>query len=418
MNMIRTAIILATAAALGACAASSQRTTTNCASASCTRQEPRVLLMRASNLVRARERVAARDPALRPAYDALRHEADQAMTVGPFSVMDKRRTGPSGDKHDYVSMGPYWWPDSTKPNGLPYIQRDGVVNPESRLDSDSPPFGRLVDAVETLALASYLSGERRYADRATLLLRTWFLDPATRMNPNLDYGQGIPGITPGRGIGLIDTRDLARIVDAVGLLGTTDSWTPADQQGMLAWSRTFLGWLDTSKNGGEERAAKNNHGVWYDAQAAALALFVGDTALARRTIVESATARLAAQVAPSGEQPLETARTRPMHYSLFTLEPYERLAELGRHVGVDLWKYEAPNGASIRKAALFLAPYADPARTWPKADVTPVPPDDFIAPMRRAFAAYGDPAIAAAIAKLPREAVATDRSRLLYPDVP
>jgi hypothetical protein len=380
---------------------------------------PRVFLLRAENLERTRALVRARDPKVRVAWDSLRHDADRALTVGPFSVMYKRRVGPSGDKHDYVSMGPYWWPDSTKPNGLPYVQRDGVVNPEARMDSDSPAFGRLVDAVESLALASYLSGERRYGDRAAVLLRTWFLDPATRMNPNLEFGQGIPGITPGRGIGIIDTRDLARIVDAIGMLGATGAWTPADEQGMRAWARAFLTWLETSKNGGEERAAKNNHGVWYDAQVAALALYVGDTTLARTTVAERATARLAAQVSPSGEQPLETARTRPLHYSLFTLEPYERLAELGRHVGVDLWRYEAPGGGSIRKAALFVAPYADmKGHPFPKPEVEPVPNDDFLLPLRRAYAAYRDPALAAAIAAVPRAAVEADRSRLLYPDVP
>ena len=380
---------------------------------------PRVFLLRAENLERARTLVHARDAKVRVAWDSLRHDADRAMTVGPFSVMHKRRVGPSGDRHDYVSLGPYWWPDSTKPNGMPYVQRDGVVNPEARLDSDSPAFGRLVEAVESLALASWLGGERRYGDRAALLLRTWFLDPATRMNPNLEFAQGIPGTTPGRGIGVIDTRDLARIVDAIGLLRATGAWTAQDETGMQAWARDFQRWLATSKNGGDERAAKNNHGVWYDAQLASVALYVGDTAAARRTIATSAAERIASEIAPTGEQPLETARTRPLHYSLFTLEPYERLAELGRHVGVDLWHYEAPSGGSIHKAALFVAPYADmKGHPFPKPEVEPVPNDDFLLPMRRAYAVYRDPALAAAIAAVPNEAAVADRSRLLYPDVP
>jgi hypothetical protein len=401
---------------LAACATSGQRATAPDVSVAAV---PRVFLLRAENLERTRALVRSRDAKVRVAWDSLRHDADRAMTVGPFSVMYKRRVGPSGDKHDYVSLGPYWWPDSTKPNGMPYVQRDGVVNPEARMDSDSPAFGRLVEAVESLALAGYVSGERRYAERAAMLLRTWFLAPATRMNPNLEYAQGIPGTTPGRGIGIIDTRDLARIVDAIGMLGATGAWTAADEAAMQAWARAFLTWMATSKNGGDERDAKNNHGVWYDAQLASIALYVGDTATARRAIATSATARIAAEIAPTGEQPLETARTRPLHYSLFTLEPYERLAELGRHVGVDLWRYEAPNGGGIRKAALFVAPYADmKAHPFPKPEVEPVPNDDFLLPMRRAYAAYRDPALAAAIAAVPNEVAVADRSRLLYPDVP
>src|SRR5205823_7105303 len=98
--------------------------------------EPRLVLYRAENLVDARARARGGDKRLRSAYDALEREARDLMRAGPWSVMDKTRVAPSGDKHDYVSYAPYWWPDSTKPNGLPYIQRDGLVNPESRDDTD------------------------------------------------------------------------------------------------------------------------------------------------------------------------------------------------------------------------------------------------------------------------------------------
>lgn len=30
-------------------------------------------------------------------------------------------------------------------------------------------------------------------------LQVWFVDKATKMNPHLNYGQGIPAITMGRG---------------------------------------------------------------------------------------------------------------------------------------------------------------------------------------------------------------------------
>lgn len=380
--------------------------------------EPRVFLWRGENLVDARHRVRNGDRRLRAAFAQLERDANAAMRVGPFSVMDKRRTAPSGDKHDYVSAAPYWWPDSTKADGLPYVRRDGVVNPEARADSDSPRFGQMVQAVETLALASWFEGDPRYARRAAQLLRTWFLDERTRMNPHLQYAQGIPGVVAGRGIGIIDTRDMARVVDAVGLLGYTPAWTVDDQRAMVAWCRDYLRWLRESANGTAERDEQNNHGTWYDAQVAALALFVGDAALARETVSRSAARRFTAQVAPTGEQPLEAARTRPLHYTIFNLEPFERLAEIGRLVGVDFWRWKAPTGATLQQAARYVAQFADTSVQMPKADVTPVPPADFLLPLRRAVHALGDPVIAAAIGKLPPEVVEAHRSRLLYPDVP
>ena len=145
-------------------------------------------------------------------------EADKALAAGPFSVMQKERVPPSGDKHDFLTLAPYWWPDRTKPGGLPYLRRDGETNPESKRGTDDAAFGSMHAAVMRLIDGYRETQDERYAARAALLLRTWFLDPATRMNPNLDYGQGIPGRNTGRGAGIISTRHLVGIVDAARLL--------------------------------------------------------------------------------------------------------------------------------------------------------------------------------------------------------
>jgi hypothetical protein len=379
---------------------------------------PRVFVLRAEHLARARAGVRVGEARFAAAYDALLADARAALRVGPFSVMQKRGTPSSGDKHDYLSVGPYWWPDGTKPGGLPYVRRDGEVNVEGRRDSDVERLYPLVTAVNALAHAYWFGGDEAYARRAALLLRTWFLDPATRMNPNLRFGQAIPGVTEGRGVGIVDTRDLSEIVDDIGLLAQSPSWTAADQRGMLAWMRDYLAWLQTSAQGQEERAASNNHGVFYDAQVVSLALFVGDTALARLMLEGYTRERLDRQVEPDGRQPEELARTRPLHYSLFSLEAFARLAEMGRHVGVDLWRYQAPRGGSVRAAIAYVAPYADPAVPFPMPQVNPTTPDAFILPLRRAAAALGDPSLAAPLAKLPPRLTAADRSRLFYPEVP
>jgi hypothetical protein len=374
----------------------------------------RVFTLRAEALQHARERIDAGDPSLRPALDRLIDEADEALRAGPFSVMDKDRLPPSGDKHDYMSFGPYWWPDPTRPDGLPYIRRDGERNPESLTGSDREPLGRMIGAVTTIGLAYHFTDDERYASRAATLLRTWFIDPATRMNPHLEYGQAIPGVTEGRGIGIIDTGGLAQVVDAIGMLRRSPSWRDADQRGLEQWFAEYLEWLRTSEKGREERDWHNNHGTWWDVQAVSFALFVGDTAAARK-ILAGTRERIGAHIMPDGSQPHELERTRSLSYSAYNLDAFTRLAELSRHVGEDLWSYRTAEGASIRGALDYLAPYAGGGREWPHPQITPIEADFLLLQLRRAAIALRPPAYADAIARIPAAVAGADRSRLLYP---
>ena len=382
-----------------------------------TERVPEVLLLRGDRLIANRARVRAGDVSLKPAMDALRADAAKALTSGPWSVTEKKLLPPSGDARDYQSFGPYWWPDSTKPGGLPYIRRDGEMNPVMRRESDAPRLYAMTDAVETLALAYWFTNKEPYAERATLLLRRFFLDTLTGMHAHLRYGQAIPGVTAGRGIGIIDTRDLVRVGDAIVLLRGSGAWTAADDAGMLAWDRAFLRWLVASKEGEDERKAENNHGMWYDAQVVALALFVGDTALASRVLREWTPPRLAHQLAPDGSQPEELARTRPLHYSAFNLEAMTRLAELGRHVGVDLWSWRGANGADIRGATAYIAPYLDPGVKFPKPDIEPVEAHDLVRVVRRVASTLNDTSLSASLRRAPAAVRDRDRSRLFVGDV-
>ena len=280
---------------------------------------PQTYTARPDLLRKSKERIARHDAESVASFKTLVASADSDMSVGPFTVTAKQLMPPSGDKHDYVSYGPYWWPDTTKPNGLPYIKRDGEVNPVTRKDSDVLRWYAMTDAFETLAQAYYFTDNARYADRAALLLRTWFLDPATRMNPNQNFGQAIPGVVSGRGIGLIDLRDFGRLLDAVSLIETSPSWTQADDSAFRSWMTQYTVWLKTSKNGQDEAAAKNNHGTWYDTQLGALELFQGDSTGARALFEQAKTKRIASEIDSLGRQPLELARTRSLHYSVENL---------------------------------------------------------------------------------------------------
>jgi hypothetical protein len=379
---------------------------------------PRVYVLRAENLSATRTNLWRRDTTFANAYTVLLSEAREALAVAPLSVTQKKRGAASGDRHDFMSIPPAWWPDSSKPGGAPYLMRAGTVNPESRDDSDSPRFARLAAAVQTLALAYYLTSDESYARHGALLLRAWFLDTATRMSPNLRFGLAVPGVSEGHGFGLIDTRELSGIVDAVGMLQGSSSWTPEDQRGMIEWARAFLQWLKTSTQGQEAVAETNDHGTWIDVQSTSLALFVGDTAYAREVITRRTLPRVGAQIRPDGSQPAELARTRSWTYSAFNADAFTRVAELSRWVGVDLWHYTAPAGGSIRGALRYLAPYADSTKVWPGQQITPDSPLAVMRPYRRADQALGDAVLRAALQKISPGAREFDRSRLLYPDAP
>lgn len=167
-------------------------------------------------------------------------EADSLLNMKPVSVMEKTFTPVSGNKHDYMSQAPYFWYDSTKPNGLPYMRKDGVRNPEIYKITDRTYLGRLENATRILSLAWYLTGEEKYAQKSALLLRTWFIAEATKMNPHLDYGQAVPGINTGRGIGIIETVALITIADAASLLAGSTAWTKSDHQALQQWYADYL----------------------------------------------------------------------------------------------------------------------------------------------------------------------------------
>ncbi|HEX8431885.1 MAG TPA: alginate lyase family protein [Longimicrobium sp.] len=380
-----------------------------------TADAPRVFALRADALAAARARVRANDAPMKPAYDRLMDDANKALAAPLVAVTQKSLLPPSGDAHDYFSLSPYWWPDPSKPNGLPYIRRDGETNPESKRDLDQPRVATLGSRVQTLALAYYFSGDERYAARAAEQLRAWFIDPATRMNPHLRFAQLVRGIDRERGSGIIDTRPFIEAVDAAGLLRGSRAWTPADETAMRGWARSYLDWLWNSPNGIDERDAENNHGSWYAAQTASLALFTGDTALARRIVAE-VPARIGAQVTPDGMQPTEMERTRSLHYSAFNLEALSRLAEMGRLLGIDVWGYQSPRGGSLRRAIDRIAPFVGDRKGWPGQQLDDVDSGLMLMQLRRGQHAYPDAGYTRLIRALPGDDAMKDRSQLLYPD--
>ncbi|MFJ6087657.1 alginate lyase family protein [Streptomyces sp. NPDC092369] len=336
---------------------------------------PDTAVLDGARLQQTKHRLDRGDSQLRGSVRNLTARADNWLNQGPWTVVDKPKPAPGGDVHDYLSQAPYWWPSTTptadNPWGCPYVQRDGQRNPEVDTGTDRQDVEKVFDSTYDLSLAWYYTGKKKYAEKAGQVLRTWFLNPATKMNPNLNHAQFIPCKYDGRAIGIIDfSQSYTSVVDALALLATgAPGWTKADRTGMTRWNSDFLDWLVDSDFGKQEGAAANNHGTFYDMQVAALAYATGDTGLARRTVRDAAAKRLDPQIAGDGSQPQELARTRSWHYSTFDLVAYTRLAAIGRHVGVNLWAHQGPDGQSLFKAVDYLLPAATGAVPWPHPEL-------------------------------------------------
>ena len=306
------------------------------------------------------------------AFQELIARSNNFLDMKPVSVMDKQLTPPSGNKHDYMSMGPYWWPNSKTKNGLPYIRKDGETNPGIRKITDHSYEGKMGSAVSTLSLAYYITKDPEYSRKASKLLRVWFLDDSTKMNPNLNYAQGIPGICTGRGIGIIETRNMYEIVDAIGMLETSNEWSKEDDIGIRKWFTEYLNWLRTSKYGNDEYNWKNNHGTWCSVQIVAVSLFLGKDELAKQVLNEAKTKRIGHQIRSDGGQPEELARTKSWSYSVFNLTALFHLAGLGDNVGIDLWNYKNQKGGSIRKALDYILSHSLHPEDWKYKQITKI----------------------------------------------
>lgn len=321
-----------------------------------------------AELALARQKIAAHDPLYLPSYDNLLTDAGAALTHKRYSVVDKSLAPASGDKHDFFSFGPYWWPDPSKPDGLPYIRKDGQHNPASSTDAtDAARIGHFTHDVQALALAWYFTGDKKYADKAGALARAWFLAPETRMNPNFDYGQAIPGRVNGRGIGIITSRNLIDVMDSLALIQPTGALSDAENEAVRAWYRDYLNWLLNSRNGFEESNAHNNHGTWYSAQVVAYALYTGQPAIARRELEITKIRRIPGQIDREGKLIAELERTRPSGYINFALEAFGDLGRYGELAGENLWEH-GQDAHNIEQGYRYVARFVNGDK-WPYKEI-------------------------------------------------
>lgn len=330
------------------------------------------ILLDEQRLLNCKQQYQHKDAAIVSQVNDLIVNADSLLTAGPYSVtFHKTKLASSGNQHDYISQAPYWWPDPSKKEGRPYIRKDGLRNPEIYLLQDGSQMSKMCHHIQQLTLAYYFTGNEKYTAKVKNLLQVWFIDSDTRMNPNLNHAQYIPGLNEGRGIGIIETVGLTNIPDMLAILQPSKNINAGLVKGIKQWYKQYLNWLKTSKNGQSERAQINNHGTYYDLQVVNYALFTGNEALAIRTLKTSTILRIDQQFTIDGLQPLELVRTKSWGYTNMNLWGWCKLAIMAKRVNIDLWHEQTEDGKGIKAAIAWLMPYALKEKAWRYDQIEP-----------------------------------------------
>ena len=293
--------------------------------------------------------------------------ANRYLKEKPITITASGSSRSAGGVHDFFSEGDYWWPDPKDPGG-PFIQRDGMTNPENFVEHRRALM-RLSLQVPALAAAWKLTSKKAYASKAAEHLHAWFVDEKTRMNPNLQYAQAIKGITTGRGIGIIDTIHLVEVAKAIEVLEVSGEITRDDLSVIKVWFGDYLRWMTTSKNGIDEREAKNNHGTCWVMQVAAFARLTGNAELFEYCRGRFKNVIVPSQIEKDGSFPQELRRTKPYGYSLFNLEALAAIAQILSTPDDNLWNFQTADGRGIRRAVEFMYPFIKEKKLFPK------PPD-------------------------------------------
>lgn len=306
------------------------------------------------------------------ALDWIVNQSELILSQKPHSVIEKAELPPSNDKHDFLALAPYRWPDPTKPDGLPYLDHDGAVNPEIASIPDKKNMNDMINKVKILSRAYYLTNNSDYVSKAIELLQVWFMDKNTRMNPNFNYGELNRGIEKINSGGLMAGSNLTDILDSIGLISSSSEWNNSYQNKINSWFNNYLDWLLKSESGQKESKKLNNHRTFYSVQAASIAVFLNRTDDAKKIFKDTTKVQLPLSIEADGSQPQELRRTKALSYSILNLAGLMKLANVGKHIGINLWNYNTPRGATLEKAIDFLIPYIEKKQIWPYPQIVPV----------------------------------------------
>jgi len=287
--------------------------------------------------------------------------ADLYLPIPPETITSHPSERNPGGPHDYFSEGDYYWRNPADPDA-PCIHRDGYSNPDN-FQGHRKAMVALSVQVPALTAAWILCGDRRYAEHAVDHLLAWFVRPETRMNPHLEYSQGVHGVTKGSSWGVIDSLHLTEVARAASFL--LDAFMISKEaQAVRDWFASYLHWMKTSENGAKERAAANNHATAWALQASEFARLIDDEETRRNIRKWYRTVFLPNQMGLDGGFPRELARTKPYNYSIFNMDVMATLCQSLRTPQENLFDFTLEDGRGACKAMEFLYPFLADKSKW------------------------------------------------------
>lgn len=326
--------------------------------------ENSLLMITADAADRIRRAIPNAAGRLHDRVEQLRSLAAGELAKGPWSVTSHRPEGYPIDSHDYFSEGPYFWPDPKNPGG-PYIRHDGKRNP-NRFVHNRNDLGAMATCVLTLGIGAWFLDDDRCAKHAAEVLNTWYIDPKTCMNPNLEHGQAIRGVNDGRGTGLIDTVSLIHCVQGILLIEKAGKMNADMSAALREWFAQFLTWMTTSSKGKAEGNSGNNHATWWTAQVAAYATLTRNQGALDEAWKHYKTYLVPEEIKPDGSCPREEARADSLGYTVMNADAFATICRIAQSWGVDLWSFETAKGISYQKVVRYVEPYVLQPEKWKK----------------------------------------------------
>jgi hypothetical protein len=302
--------------------------------------------------------ILRKEPWTVDAVRRLRAEADKRLREAPRSVTTDHPAGVNLDPHEYYGEAPFWWPDPANP-AAPWIRREGHVNPD-RVVADKIALDSTCDAIFTLGAASFFLDDPRYGRHAARLINAFFLNPKTRMNPNLEHSEAIRGVNDSRG-GSIEGRVFVRALQGMEFLAQSGQWDAREAAATHKWFEEYLRWLEHSKVASEEKTGGSLRASWWAAQVAAIATFLEDKASAQMAFhyyQDTAFPRAEGRLAR------EEDRARPLSYTAASAEAMATTCRVAQAQGVDLWNTQAKGGATLAAVIASLTPHIADRKKW------------------------------------------------------